>query len=239
MAEAYVVAKCLKIVFFVHFTRGKRKKQPTVSSDEDDAASSPPKKRMKKKTNRQRILTAGSSSSELDDDVQILSQHKAAENGRKVEKVEPRPEKIITSPVLSKPEVEISTGSRPPAPDRNSAESSLLNSSICSTSSTADQSVRRTVLVSASEVHRAVELISDLKHRFNVDVVVRSGLSVSFLLSPRLGVHRMSVKDFCNGAHRAALVDQCQKMNDLVRKDFICYVLINPPLSSGYWAFFI
>ena len=206
-----------------------------MSSDEDDAASSPPKKRMKKKANRQRIMTAGSSSSELDDDVQILSQHKAAENGRKVEKVEPRPEKIITSPVLSKPEVEISTGSRPPAPapDRNSAESSLLNSSICSTSSTADQSVRRTVLVSASEVHRAVELISDLKHRFNVDVVVRSGLSVSFLLSPRLGVHRMSVKDFCNGAHRAALVDQCQKMNDLVRRDLICYVLINPPLGSG------
>jgi hypothetical protein len=34
----------------------------------------------------------------------------------------------------------------------------------------------------------------------------------------RLGVHRMSCKDFCNGAQRAALVDQCQKMNDLVHK---------------------
>jgi hypothetical protein len=31
-----------------------------------------------------------------------------------------------------------------------------------------------------------------------------------------MGVHRLSAKDFSNGALRLQLVDQCQKMNDLV-----------------------
>jgi hypothetical protein len=44
---------------------------------------------------------------------------------------------------------------------------------------------KRTILIGATEVHRANDLISDLKHRHNFDVVVRSGLNVGFLLSPR------------------------------------------------------
>ena len=49
---------------------------------------------------------------------------------------------------------------------------------------------KRTILIGATEVHRANDLISDLKHRHNFDVVVRSGLNVGFLLSPRYNYYK-------------------------------------------------
>jgi len=64
------------------------------------------------------------------------------------------------------------------------------NSSTTLGRSTIENMTKRTVLIGATEVHRAVELISELKHRYNMDVVVRSGLNVGYLLSSRLGVHR-------------------------------------------------
>ena len=53
-----------------------------------------------------------------------------------------------------------------------------------------DCRLKRSILVGAADIHKSVDLISDLKHRFNFEVVVRSGLGVSFLLSQRLGVQR-------------------------------------------------
>ena len=232
-----------KYIWFTHwclvvFLRSKRKKKSIDTSSEEEAkndSSSPPKKKLKKKNNRQRILTADSSDD--DDDAEaivILSQHKDVDKVTEEKKIDDgendlrRPDQYFDEnnaqnlsenalPSCSaKPSNAVEKRIENSLNERTDyvTASSTLNTS--TSSSIFEPLQRRTIVVASVEVHRANEVISDLKHRFNVDVAVRSGLCVGYVLSPRIGVHRMSVKDFCNGANRAGLVDQCQKMNDLV-----------------------
>ncbi len=52
------------------------------------------------------------------------------------------------------------------------------------------------------------------------------------LVSPRMGVERRLLSDFCNGANRAKVLERCQKMNDLF--DRPCIVLeSDKPTEDG------
>ena len=64
---------------------------------------------------------------------------------------------------------------------------------------------KHSILVSASEVQRAQEVVSSLRHKHGIHVVSsKSGIDVgaSYMVSPRCAVLRISTQEFCNATNR-------------------------------------
>merc|ERR1712150_113829 len=83
---------------------------------------------------------------------------------------------------------------------------------------------KHSILVSASEVQRAQEVVSSLRHKHGIHVVSsKSGIDVgaSYMVSPRCAVLRISTQEFCNATNRSDLTSKCQKMNDLFDRPWL------------------
>jgi hypothetical protein len=78
-----------------------------------------------------------------------------------------------------------------------------------------------TLVVSSSIVHKMPGLISLFKHRVGFAVVVERFEGASFLASPRMGIDRWLISEFCNGANKKKVVERCQKMNDLFERPVV------------------
>ena len=70
------------------------------------------------------------------------------------------------------------------------------------------------IIVHTSEIQNSREVLSLLKNSHNLQVQVKPELKVGFLISPRLGVNKVTHSDFFNEDRGQEIIEMAQTMND-------------------------
>ncbi|XP_033734153.1 Fanconi anemia group M protein-like [Pecten maximus] len=108
--------------------------------------------------------------------------------------------------------------------DRPSADDFLLPSS------STDNNNKSVIFVDSREINGSQNIVSELRFKHNLSVIVAQLAGCDYVVSNRMGVDRKVWSEFTNGSNRAKLIDRIQQLCELY--DRPCLIIESDPVKG-------